>query len=257
MKKLLLLLVLTTSGFVFKKLCAQIVNIEDRRATLDSTGVYWQGDFGGKLTQNTSSVLSLSAAVRMDALGEKRHWLLLGNYNLVQSGDNRVINEAYGHLRYGQPISEDWTWEAFGQLQFNNRLFITQRALAGTGPRYQLQDRDAFDIALGLLYMYEYNELEQSETPVYRRDHRLSAYISMRWQLAEHASLASTSYYQPLLDNFGESRLSTVNSLNVSLGRNLSFSTALSLTYDDLLARIVGEIPSTSYQWQNFLRLNF
>ena len=54
MKKLLLLLVLTASGFVCKKLCAQIVNIEDRRATLDSTGVYWQGDFGGKLTQNTS-----------------------------------------------------------------------------------------------------------------------------------------------------------------------------------------------------------
>lgn len=237
-------------------LSAQIVNIENKRTMLDTTGWFWRVDFGGNLTENTRSVVSLSGALRLDVRGESDDWLLLGNYNLVRADQDRVLNDGFGHIRYGKKLGSFWVWESFTQYQYNRRLLIDLRGLAGTGPRFILRDQDHFDIAAGLLYMYEYNELGE-DSPIFRRDHRLSAYLSLHVQLSDNAKFASTSYYQPLLERLGESRLSSINSLNFSLGSHLSFSTNLAITYDGLLARLVDGVPATSYQWKNLLRFSF
>ena len=235
----------------------QIVNIEDKRTSKDTTGAFWQIDFGGNLTENTRSVLTLSGALRLDLLRQKRKWLLLGNYNLVRADQDRVLNDGFGHFRYGQELGGAWTWEAFTQVQYNRRLLIDLRALAGTGPRFQVQDRERLDLAIGTLFMFEYNELGDQPELIFRRDLRVSAYLSAQFQLSENAMLASTSYYQPLINRFGESRLSSVNSLTVRLGQHLNFSTNFAITYDGLLARLVPDVPGTSFRWRNLLRITF
>lgn len=256
MRLVLSLLFLMVICIHSESLKAQIVNIEDKRSLEDTTGWFWRMDFGGNLTENTRSVLTLSGALRLDVKQRQGEWLLLSNYNLVRADQDRVLNDGFGHLRYGRKLGDSWAWESFTQFQYNRRLLIDLRALAGTGPRFILRDKDQFDLATGLLYMFEYNELGE-ELAVTRRDHRLSLYVSLQFKLAENANLASTSYYQPLLNNLGESRLSSINSLNLSLGKHFSFSTNISITYDGLLARLVEGVPSTSYQWKNLLRVSF
>ncbi|WP_367389403.1 DUF481 domain-containing protein [Lewinella sp. LCG006] len=233
----------------------QIVNIEDKRANLDTVGWFWQLDFGGKLTENTRSVLALNGAIRVDQIKDHSQWLFLVNYNLVKADEDRFVNDGFGHLRFGQQINERWTWETFGQLQYNRRLLIDFRALAGTGPRLQIREQENWELALGLLYMFEYNELEEGE--ITRNDNRLSSYLSARVKVGQHASFASTSYYQPLVSRLGESRLSSVNTISISLNERIAFGSSFSITYDGLLAQLLPDIPATSYIWNNTLRLRF
>lgn len=234
---------------------AQIVNIEDKRVRADTTGWFWQLDFGGKITQNTRSVLALNGAVRVDQLRENAEWLLLANYNLVRADEDRFVNDGFGHLRFGQKFGERWMWESFGQLQYNRRLLIDFRSLLGTGARFQVQEKENWELAIGLLYMYEYNELEEGS--IIREDNRLSSYLSTRVKLNDYVSFASTSYYQPLLSQLGESRLSSVNTLSAAINSRIAFTSSFNITYDGLLARLLADVPATNYTWLNTLRLRF
>lgn len=250
--KIIIILYSLFAGFKAK---GQIVNIEDKRARLDTVGWFWQLDFGGKLTENTRSILALNGAVRIDQIKAQSQWLFLANYNLVKANEDRFVNDGFGHLRFGQQINQRWTWETFGQIQYNRRLLIDFRALAGTGPRLQIQENEDWELALGLLFMFEYNELEEGE--ITRNDRRISSYLSARIKVGEHASFATTSYYQPLVSQLGESRLSSVNTLSISLNERIAFGSSFSITYDGLLAQLLPDIPATNYTWNNTLRLRF
>jgi hypothetical protein len=248
-------LIIIFSFFIGVQANGQIVNIEDKRASLDTIGWFWQLDFGGKVTENTRSILALNGAVRVDQLRDQSQWLFLANYNLVKANEDRFVNDGFSHLRFGQEITPRWTWETFGQLQYNRRLLIDFRALAGTGPRLQIQESDIWELALGVLFMFEYNELEEGE--IIRNDNRISSYLSARVKVGEHASFATTSYYQPLVSQLGESRLSSVNTLSISLNERIAFGSSFSITYDGLLAQLLPDIPATNYTWNNTLRLRF
>lgn len=252
---LLRTLVIVAFLFIGFSARGQIVNIEDKRAQIDTVGWFWQLDFGGKITENTRSILALNGAVRVDQIKAQSQWLFLANYNLVKADEDRFVNDGFGHLRFGQQINSRWTWETFGQLQYNRRLLIDFRALAGTGPRLQIRENENWELALGLLYMFEYNELEEGETT--RNDARISSYLSARIKVGEHASFATTSYYQPLVARLGESRLSSVNTISINLNERIAFGSSFSITYDGLLAQLLPDVPATSYIWNNTLRLRF
>jgi hypothetical protein len=152
-------------------------------------------------------------------------------------------------------LNERWTWEAFSQLQYNRRLRIGLRGLLGTGPRVQLANTERVDLTVALLYMFEYNELNEGE--IFRRDHRLSSYLSMRWKPRSYLSLNTTTYYQPLLTGWEDSRFSTINTLVLTVSENLKLTSSFSLVFDGLLARLATDVPRTTYQWKNGLRLQF
>lgn len=242
--------------FALQQLNGQIVNIEDKRKNFDSVGWYGRLDFGANLTQNNEAILALSSSIRIDRLGKQSRDLFIASYNFIRAGENRFINDGFGHLRHGHEINKRWMWEAFGQLQYNRKLSIQLRGLAGTGPRFRVSDdEDQWDFVVGVVYMFEYNELNEGN--IIRRDHRLSTYLSWQLQLNANIRFASTSYYQPLLNDFRESRLSSANSLIMNVNKSISFTSNFNITYDNLLARLTEGVPRTSYRWRNGLRVTF
>lgn len=234
---------------------AQIVNIEDQRGQSDTVGLFSRADLSAALTENTRRLFQVSGQWRSDWYRPQAQWLLLGHYNFLNANGERLLDDGYAHLRYGRPLRKAWTWEAFGQWQFNSRLGIEQRLLLGTGPRYQFNGSDRWDLAVGALYMYERNDLDQES--ITRRDHRLSIYLTAKWHLNEQVRLASTTYYQPLLDNLAESRVSTITTLELRMSSAFAFTSSFNLTYDDLLARRLVGIPTMSYSWRNGIRVVF
>ncbi|MEM6396164.1 MAG: DUF481 domain-containing protein [Bacteroidota bacterium] len=235
---------------------AQIVNIEDRRTRLDSTG--WQGqiDLAAQLVENANRVLTVSAGLRLDALGEKSHSLVLLDYRLVENGGDKLLDNGFAHFRYGLDIGQRFRWEAFTQAQYNLQLRLSFRWLIGTGPRFALLPQNSNrKLFLGILYMFEYDEFEASALTY--RDHRISSYISARVPLGEQIVFTSTSYYQPRLIDFSVPRISSVNRLEFTFNSTLSFTTSLNLTYDGRLSRDFPEVPDLVYNWLNGLRLNF
>lgn len=235
----------------------QIVNIEDQRKTLDSLGWSGQLDVDGSLTRNNNRVIAVGSALRLDRLGQEGDVLFLGDYRLVRvSGDN-ATNAGFGHLRYGYKLKNGWRLEGFGQLQYNERLRLKLRALMGGGLRRRLfgtnQGRNR--AYLGILYMYEYDEMSDSDT--FYRDHRLSNYITVKAQLNATVSIASTTYYQPRLPDFSVPRISSVANISLGISKSLRFTTDFSLTHDQRVNRDFPDVPATVYRWKNGLRIMF
>ncbi len=236
---------------------AQIVNIEDQRKAIDTLGWVGQVDLGAKLNQNRNQVLTLSGAVRLDRLGKRGNVLLLADYRLVQVDNNNGLNAGFFHARYGyEPVGGDgWRWETFSQIQYNEQLNLSLRFLIGTGIRRRLYRKEKSRGYFGLLYMYEYDELSGSE--IFYRDHRLSNYLTFSLKASSNLTLASTTYYQPRLPDFDDTRVSTVLTATVNLSKKLSFNSRFSLTYDGRLNRDVPDVPATTYSWINGIRWNF
>lgn len=238
-------------------LTAQIVNIEDKRADpLDSVG--WQGQFDGGFTlvDNGRRVLTLNARATLQAQRYEHTWLSFSDFGLVRAADQDFVNQGFQHFRYNYDWAERWTYEAFTQVQFNERLLIGLRALLGTGVRHQLlQTQEEKGLFVGLAYMYEYDEV--AERTIFHRDHRLSSYVSFQVKPTPTLRLAGTTYYQPLLTDFGTFRVSTRTQAALTITQKLSFTTSIDLTYDARLREDAPTVPATIYKWVNGLRYRF
>ncbi|MEM9835967.1 MAG: DUF481 domain-containing protein [Bacteroidota bacterium] len=234
---------------------AQIVNIEDRRTNLDTLGWIGRIDLGGRYTRNISEILTLNASLRLDQFGPKHHWLILANYRTAESNGNRFIDSGYAHLRYDRELSDKWSWEAFTQWQFDQNLKLDARWLLGTGPRFSLSEGSKGSINMGLLYMLEYDDIKDRQ--LFFTDHRLSAYLSLKWKISPTTTISSTSYYQPRLLNFDLPRINSVTTIAFDISKAFQFTTSFYLTRDARINDLFPEIPSLTYTWSNSLRFNF
>jgi len=234
---------------------AQIVNIEDKRKALDSLGWVGQIDLNGSLTKNKNQVVSVGSSLRLDRLGKRANVLVLADYRLVQVSGRNAVNAGFSHLRYGYELKDGWRWESFTQLQYNEQLDLKMRFLVGTGLRRRLLLKGKSRAYLGVLYMYEYDELIQSE--VTYRDHRLSGYLTIRTQLTPSLSLAGTTYYQPRLPNFEFPRISSVANVAISVTSKLRFTSNFTMSHDARVSRDLPDVPATTYSWVNGLRWSF
>lgn len=238
-------------------LCGQIVNIEAKRGKLeaDTTGWFGSGDLGFDLSENGKTVFTTTANLNVEYQGEKDLWLSFTNFRLVRVESEDFVNTGYQHLRYNRQLTEKITWEAFAQLQYDRRLKLTPRFLAGTGPRFQITNSEAGMLFLGVLYMYQYEEID--EGLIIHRDNRLSNYLSYRWEVSDNSRLTGTVYYQPLLSDFSTTRLSAQTTFLIDINEKLSFKTAFNLVYDRRLSDDVSDVPNAVYNLVTGLKFRF
>lgn len=251
-KQLTLIICALTLGFTAT---SQIVNIEDSRKKIDSSGLYGHIDLALNLFQSSNKLLTFKGASRVDILQEKGAWIGIVDYRIIHSDKSKLQDDGFFHMRYGRFLRERLTWEGFTQLQHNRQLRIDLRWLIGTGPRFALYNKPKQRIFFGAMYMYEYDELIASNT--IWRDHRISSYLSLHLQLSKLLNFASTSYFQPLITNFSDSRISSVNSLNFKLSSHLRFRVQFNISYDARLARATEDVPTTVYNFTNGIRWEF
>jgi putative salt-induced outer membrane protein YdiY len=235
---------------------AQIVNIEDRRAAAsDTTAWFGQVDLGFDLKQNGSDILTLLGGIQAEYLQKRQRYLGVISFNQIIINDNNFVNEGVVHFRYNNDLSERISGEIFLQGQFNERLALAFRGLAGTGARLELFQKGNQKAFLGVAYMYEYDQIWDS-TLVFN-DHRLSTYLSFQLRPLDNLTISSTNYYQPKLDPWGDYRLSSKSEVSIQISRQFSFITAFSISFDTRLDRELPEVPSTIYAFTNRLRFSF
>ena len=260
MKRILLsVLFLLALMFPFD-LASQIVNIEDRRSQRGDT-VAWFGsvDLGFNFVQNGNAIITLKGGINLERLHLRHLFLSFSRFNLVRIENQDFINDGFQHFRYNYRLNKRITWEVFAQAQYNEKISLRLRSLLGTGPRFSLLPAASRQrMFLGTLYMYEYDEeteqKEEGEIVIYHRDHRLSTYLAFRFQLRENVVIASTSYYQPVLTDLEDLRLSSQTTLLLNITKKLKFTTTFSIVYD---SRVPEEVLNTTYSWTNGVRWEF
>jgi len=242
-------------------LTAQVVNTEKMRSDAPSEGWLAEANLNFGLTRNKAGqTVSLGSRARVEYLKNKSRWLVFGSYNLTQFKDvddpeavpRNFANNAYGHLRYNYKLKDWLTWEAFSQTQFDEVQEVQIRVLNGTGLRFAITETKKWQLFLGTLYMYEYEETTDLPELTYNRNHRLSSYASIGLQVTETFTLNHVTYFQPDVVNWQDYRISTETSLAFNITDKLAFTTYFQLVYD---TRPPITVPETMYVLRNGLRI--
>lgn len=232
---------------------AQILNAESLRKVTDTSG--WSGTASANfaLKRNVNDFLVLGTDIHVQYKMNKHLILFKNDINFQKIEDDRFENSGITHVRYNYRFRPRVAWEAFVQGQYNKVNLIDFRGLVGTGPRIKLTNSEKYKFYAGMLAMFEYEEVTDGITPL-QRNFRKSTYLSFSLYPTDNISIVSTTYYQPLVKNFSDYRLSSQNSLLVELVKNFGLKINYTFVYDAFPA--VG-IPNSQYDFSTGVTYSF
>ena len=144
-------------------------------------------------------------------------------------------------------------WEAYTQGQYNERVRLRLRLLAGTGFRFRIVREAKTKLYLGLSYFYEETAFKDEILPLF--NHRFSIYAAFSRNIGT-ARFASTTYFQPIVTDLGNMRWASDNALTLPLSKKFAFRANLNLTYDTD-PRLPAAFPDLIYSWTNGIRFEF
>ncbi|MFK7833874.1 MAG: DUF481 domain-containing protein [Winogradskyella sp.] len=237
----------------FQYLTAQIVNVESLRRVSDTSKWSGSASLDVALIENRRSIFRLTNRVRLQYKTENNLYLFVNDLNLQRIDENALVNRGIQHLRYNRRLNERIKLEAFTQSQYDAISNIDFRGLIGIGPRYRLTKSDTYRVYLGTLMMYEYEKATEANIPIIR-DFRNSTYASCSLYPLENLSIVSTTYYQPLVNQLSDFRISNETSIAFKILKNLSYKTTLIYHFD---SRPIIGIPQTQYELTNRIVYSF
>jgi len=256
MKLLLLLKYLLFFSLLFftQKVSAQVVDIESKRITKNEKGLFGEMEFNGSYTENVQTIWQLSTQGKLLLENKNNNLLVFGDFGLVKSQNEDLINRGFGHFRFNQNLtkSKRLKFEAFQQVQYNRIQKINFRNLTGTGLRFKVLKTDSVSFFVGTSIMYEYEEVQEQAKP--NRDPRLSSYISLDIPFNKIISLNNICYYQPLANQFLDFRIA--NQTTLKLKFNANFALKITFNYLEDSNPPIG-IPNRIITLENGLSLNF
>jgi hypothetical protein len=239
----------------YSKIHTQIINIEDKRVRLnDSIALKGYVDMAVNVYKNDKNLVAVSANSQLEYVKLRHLFLLIGGYNLVKAGSNNFLNDGYGHFRYNYDVSKNLTWEAFTQGQYNERTRSRFRALAGVGARFRFHFTEKNRFYLGTALMFEHNQFSDITPRQY--DVRLSNYLSFTVNISDKIKLNNTTYFQPVLTDLGNFRVSSQGNVLFQITKKLVFKVSGNLILDKD-ARLPPSVPDLIYAWTNGLRWEF
>jgi len=233
---------------------AQVVNIEKKRISVDSTGWFGSVNMSFAGSKTTKSIVSFAAGGDLEykSKSNKDLWLFITDFSLISGDNEKFSNTGFGHIRYNRKLSDAIRLEGFTQVQYNGLTKIDTRAIFGTGLRFKLTPYEQAKFYFGVAYMYEYEKL--LDPVIYHRDHRISSYFTFTLLPEESVSFTSTTYMQPLITDFADYRLTNETNLTLGITKKLSLSVTFKYNYD---AAPPEGVPSSTYYFINGLELSF
>jgi Protein of unknown function, DUF481 len=254
-RKIILLFNLLFFASIYLK--SQIVNIEDKRIRLGDS-ITFKGfvDLGFNVFKNDKTLMTARATGQLEKLAFKKHFfLMIGGYNFAKAEGQSFLNDGFIHLRYNYGLTDKWILEAFTQGQYNERTNILFRGLVGSGLRLKLKSGEKNRFYIGLAYIFEQNQYNRDLIPT-QNNHRMSSYFSYNLGLTNNSRLVHTTYFQPLLNDFTNNRLSSEATLLFNFTKYLVFRATFNTSYDND-PRLPDTIPDWIYTWTNGLRWDF
>ncbi len=210
---------------------AQILNAESLRKVTDTSG--WSGTVSANfaIKRNVNDILVLGTDAHIQYKMNDHLVIFKNDISFLKIDGDRFSNSGITHVRHNYKLKPRIAWETFVQGQYNKVNLIDFRGLVGTGPRFKLDNSEKYKFYLGTLLMYEQEQTADGITPN-QNDFRGSTYLSFSLYPNDNVTFVSTTYYQPLIENFNDYRISSQSSLIVGLFANFSIKTTYTFVYD-------------------------
>lgn len=216
---------------------AQIVNVQNALAKPPAgDDVIGQLELKLDWREGNNRLLDLGAAASLLAQRGRFLGLAIVRAEYGRGRDDTFKERTFEHLRARVTIDCFWKWEAFGQHELDHFRRLTVRALAGTGPAFQVVHTRPFSLLAGAAYMFEYERLDDREDTLDAGNrtvfHRASTYLTATQQFGETASLTGTAYYQPRIDEPRDFRFFGEAVITGKLSKHVALTDAFVVAYD-------------------------
>lgn len=231
----LLAISLVAIAWLARPAAAGIVNVQSILATEADEG------FSGAVTATAdwrtgnTELLVLSAApvARLRVGKNLAIGILRGEFG--RAAGARIIGSTFAHLRYRRDLHPRLLAEVFAQHELDQFRRLATRALVGVGPRAVLVDAGKLNVAFGLAYMLEFEQLRDDMEPdagASDLQHRASSYAMVRYQIDDRLQAVETAYAQPRLNDPNDVRLLSDSQLVVKITPTLALTTSFMIAYD-------------------------
>ena len=212
-----------------------IVNVEDMRQMPVNNG------FGGRLdlsisgnagnTEKSSASIGAGMQWKKDRITN----LFIINYAYGESDNVTDTNKGFGHFRHIVHMDDKRAYESFAQIQTDEFARLSFRGLLGGGIRYKTYEHEHNRTFLGAGAFYEWETLDKK--PGITDDGtdslwRANLYLVLNYQLNEHVSAVSTTYYQPAVEDLKDSRTLEDAGLRVKLTDDFDLKISINIAYD-------------------------
>jgi len=230
---------------------AQVINIEGKRFLKDTNGFVGRGDFNFNVTQNTQQIINFGINFHTQYRHNRHKILAISDLATIKAGNQDYVNSGFQHLRYAYKFFVRVSMESFVQAQFNRVLLLDYRYLAGIGPRIRIIKRSQYKLYTGVMYMFEHQS--QAFETIIQTNHRMSSYLTFNIGLSKF-DFSSTTFYQPVLNDFGNYRIASDNNLDIGINNHFNLKIGLNLLYD---TRQPPGIPPVVYVFRNGISFRF
>ena len=213
------------------------VNTEKLRAD-EKEGFSGRVSIGYGMAMGNSEYLSFTPAARIDYNTKTYTSFIAASYNRKQSELKKgkeflLAHKGFAHVRGARKFTPFFSWELFGQWEFNEFISLERRLLGGTGARMDLLSAfsaPSLRLILGAGGMYEY-EIYTSEND--KALWRSTNYLTFSWNFSKQGSVYTTCYYQFAVTDPADFRILSDSGLKLKLAAWLVFGTSAGLRFDN------------------------
>lgn len=226
---------------------AQIVNIEKERIkNQESKKLVGKISATLQITQNKKLAVNADFNPHLQYKHKKHLILAMAQMEYLAVEKTSINSGGFLHLRYNYALTQNTKAELFSQVQYNKIWNMPMRFLLGAGPRFKLIDLKQNRLYFGPLYLFELQKVSASNQT--QCNHRLSAYLSWNFDWAKGVLFVGTVYYQPLLRDLSNYRLSGLCELNIALSPHFTFDNRFGFIYDQTETI---DIPVQTYRFSS------
>ncbi|MCZ7555677.1 MAG: DUF481 domain-containing protein [Bacteroidia bacterium] len=234
------------------------VNTEKLRSSDSGRGLAVSVSAATGLVRGNSEYFSFTASGRSDLMLDESYHFLVASYDMRESGEGKISNKGFAHLRTMWNVRKNLILEGFTQLQYDQFILLKQRTLAGSGVRLGIplagdsSGGDALQIFVGVGAMYEHELYGADERDVVFHRLRSTNYLSLIYSLDTRVTLSTVAYAQPLFDEPANHRFVLEASVMVRLTTFLALHVDVAWNYN---SHPVGNIRRYDLELSNGVSL--
>lgn len=174
------------------------------------------------------------------------------NYDRGETSGVTDTDKAFLHARHIGHITDRRAWEVFGQIEQNEFTRLSYRSLIGGGLRWivlkDASERTSVTVGAGAFYSRERLEPLVGTTDAgVETLGRARFYVTAKHHINDNVRIASTTYYQPALQDVDDFHALEELALRIKLIDRLDLKLSLDVTHDSRPPQLV-EKTDVSYR---------
>jgi len=213
------------------------VNVEDLRRTIGEEGIRLTFGLDFTYKDGNTEEVKIEPNFQLDYKHHSFYSFIYIDGTYKESNYLLSDNNAKIHYRFVYHLTDLLNPEIFLQTEFDQFIELKERDLAGGGMRFVLveyaADKDSskkIGLSFGLGAMYEY-ELINGNPDYSNNNARFTNYISFKWKPADSFVCATTTYYQPKMNDWNDIKAYTESEFAFYIGSHFAFTFDLTWKY--------------------------